>query len=158
MCEVRFGSPIDQVWRTEDSDCKINGVSHCHNPSIGRGVPKYLRISELRAVTVDNRILFVFCKSITVVMRVCDVLCFSFWGVQGVNCHHAISLIWKETRSVVNVDYRAATEYPFVGSSRKQRNRLVDPCEDVLACGMAPVLVSSNRCSGIVYVKSLVCA
>jgi hypothetical protein len=71
-------------------------------------------------------------------------------SVQSVNRNNTIRLVWEESRCIVNIDDSAATEDLAVLGS-VNGNLLVLPSVQVLGRGMPPMLITCDRCRGIIY-------
>ena len=110
MTEVTFCCPGSQIWRGENADFKINRVSNHHDPSLRWLVPDDFGITELCTVASDYRVSRIFDKGISVIVRVGNLLCLSFGGIQRVDSDHAICLIGEKARSVVRIYDSTTTE------------------------------------------------
>lgn len=144
-------SPFNEIWRAEDPNFEVYAVCNNHNPSLRRRMPKHLRIAELCAVAVDNGVVLVFDERVAAIVRVRNVLRLSLGRVESVYCDYAVCLVGEEPRSIVNVDDCTAGEYALSRATREQSNRLIDPCQQVLASSVTPVLVTCDVCCWVVY-------
>lgn len=67
-------------------------------------MPGHLWVTEVIGVTVNHRVIGVFCEGVTAVRGIGNVLRFFGGGMNSVNGHNTVILIREESRGVVLVD------------------------------------------------------
>lgn len=75
--EVGCVGPFLEIWRSEDPDHVVSGISNNHNPSTGRLVPNHIWITEVVGFDVEHWVAFVGLESVSAVATVGDGLILS---------------------------------------------------------------------------------
>ena len=80
-----------------------------HNPRLRRRIPRHLRIPELRALNVNDRILRVRLKRISIIETIRKILRLET-AVRGdcVESNNTIVLVWEEAARVIRINDRGA--------------------------------------------------
>lgn len=110
IAEVAGVCPFLKIRRGEDANDEFLGPGHNHDPFVA--IARDLRVTEIFAVGVDDRVAFVPFKGVAAVERVSDFLRLQS-QVLVVDCEdgdYTVSLIGEETRSVVGIGDRRSRE------------------------------------------------
>jgi hypothetical protein len=115
---------------------------------------KYLWVSELRGVDVQNGVVCVVVKGISSISGYGNVLSLDRSG-KSVYGDDTIILVWEETARVVDVYDDRSTVDEGRAVCREESNWLVGPGVTVIGRGMAPMLVASYGIGWIVLYGQL---
>jgi len=149
--DVGCVGPRDEVGGGVYGDDKVRSKGDDHHPAGGGGMPEDFRVTKLSAVGGKNGVTGEFGEGVAVVVGEGDVLGLCGGGVEGVDCYDAIGGVGEEAGGVVCIDDGGAAKDAFGWRRSEDGDGLVGPVKQVSRGCVAPMLVSSNVCGGIIW-------